>query len=257
MMRDPFTILQLANPITAEELPETLTATKLDERHRSIVEAPPAPLPLALRRLPRRPPYRRRRLAAAALVVAMTTVGWAIYQATREPTKPSTIVCYAAADLGSRTQVVVNDGRPPTDICADLWRRGVFGETSVPPLVACVIPSGVVGVVPSAGPDTCTAMGASSLAPSPTTTSDPSTTGSTPSTTLDPATLTEALSAQFRGLCYAEDQARELVERELAARGLGDWTVVSQGTFTAERPCATLAVGEGTVRLIPAPPPRR
>jgi hypothetical protein len=44
--------------------------------------------------------------------------------------------------------VVDADGRPPTAICAELWARGVIdpGTGIAPPLEACVLRTGPVGV---------------------------------------------------------------------------------------------------------------
>ena len=280
MTRDPFTILQLANPVTPEDLTEPLTATALRDLYRQIVQAPPAPSPVPTRHLPRpgrvgrphagRPQRsghagqsqrsghagraRRRWLLAALAVVLTTSAAWAVYQSTREPTRVSSIACYAQADLGSSVDVVVNDGRPPLQACADLWARGAFGAVPVPPLVACVIPSGTVGVFPSVGPDTCRTVGGSQLDGGPTTSAP----AGSP-TTLDPLTLTDALrEALGPQRCVDEGQAREVAQQELAARGLSTWSVVTQAPFTPDRPCATVAVDEPaqTVRLIPAPPRR-
>ena len=252
MTRDPFTTLQLANPVTVEELSEPMASMAIRDLYEQIVEAPPAPLSVPVRQLRRRPGARRRRVVAVVLAGAATSLAWALYAVSREPTQRSSIACYAAADLRSWANVVADDGRPPLEVCAELWRRGVFGDATVPQLVACVIPSGAVVVVPVAGGDTCGAIGAANLAPP--STAAPHSSPAPPSM-LDPATLTAALRSTIGTQeCVDEAQAREIVQRELAARDLS-WAIETQGPFTAERPCATVGVdsSEETVRLIPAP----
>jgi hypothetical protein len=156
----------------------------------------------------------------------------------------------------------------PIEACADVWRRGAFGGgTQVPPLVACVLPTGVAGVFPAtAGTDVCTAL---NLVPITPTTSPPAPTTPAPGPAPAPPppaadlntrilNFRDAVLGQFLDApCMAPATGADIVRRELDRAGLGDWTVVS-GAFTADRPCATLSLRpeERQVLLVPATPRR-
>jgi hypothetical protein len=95
---------------------------------------------------------RRWRLGLLVPVFAIVIAGGAAAAAgwfTGELDDPQAVVCFAAADLGSRSEYVDTDfssveGEQPGDqtataLCAPYWRRGVFGDgKEVPPLIACV-----------------------------------------------------------------------------------------------------------------------
>jgi hypothetical protein len=245
-MPDPFLILRGANPVTEEQLTEVASPSALEETLEQALSLAPA---RRVARWPRRParPVRQRRTALALAGLAVVGLAWTVYVATRQPTTSLTIGCYAAADLRSHTEVVGSDGRPPTEVCEDLWRRGVFGPGPVPPLVACTLSSGVVGVFPMAGSDTCAGLGTALPTSLPPPSNPPE---------QDPIALRDALTAAFRAeACIAEPQARQIVNRQLAARNLSDWTVEVTGAFSADRPCASIGLDLAgkKVLLIPAP----
>ena len=79
----------------------------------------------------------------------------------RQPSKPQNVACFAAADLaadagGGRRR----RRRGPVAACSSVWAEGCFGPASRPPLRACVLESGVVGVFPEAtGRDVCLDLG--------------------------------------------------------------------------------------------------
>lgn len=214
--------------------------------------ARPDPVPVdVLRRIVAggvRPAFPRRRARAAAALalglVAVGTAGWTLVGPRDEPSKPLTVGCYAVADLGGRVEVAVQDGRPPEDICADLWRKGVLGEGVVPPLAACVLASGTVGVFPGTGPGVCVAVQGTPARPAVTAEPDP--------VALRLA-LVETLHAEG---CVGVERAVHLVRRALDDGGFRGWTVEVAGTPRPDRPCATLGFDVPAARVIVVPGPR-
>lgn len=95
---------------------------------------------------------RRLRLAMLVPIFAVVIAGGAAAAAgwfSGDLDDPHSVVCFAAADLGARSEYVGTDftadeGERPgdqaaTSLCAPYWRRGVFGGgENVPPLIACV-----------------------------------------------------------------------------------------------------------------------
>lgn len=181
--------------------------------------------------------------AAAAAAAAFVT--------TREPAHTVSVGCYASASLDADTAVVALDDRTPTEACTAAWREGAIGEGAVPPLQACVLPSGGIGVFPGGAPAVCRRLG-NDAAPAP----------SSP-TTGDTAELRQALAAADKETsCFEPDVARDIARRELRHLGLHDWRVRMGGpdtgrTFGPDHPCATFSVEEPskTVVLVPVPPP--
>lgn len=196
-----------------------------------------------------RPAVPRRKAGAAAAValglVAVGAAGWTLAGPRGEPSKPLTVGCYAAADLGGRVEVAVQDGRRPEDICADLWRKGVLGEGVVPPLAACVLASGTVGVFPGTGPAVCVAV-QGTPARQPAVTGEP-----------DPVALRLALVEALRAEgCVGVERAVDLVRRALDDGGFRGWTVEVAGTAGPDRPCATLGFDVPAARVVVVPGPR-
>jgi hypothetical protein len=147
----------------------------------------------------------------------------------KDVTRPETVACYETADLDASAEIISVGAGGPVETCAELWRRGALeGRTDAPPLVACVLDTGVAGVFPAAAADLNTRIVA-----------------------FRDAVVPQFLDAQ----CMAPATGVDIVRRELDRAGLGDWTVASTG-FTTERPCATLSLRteERTVILVPAPP---
>lgn len=247
--RDPFEILRRANPIDRERLPDVSESAHGRALMEEIVtmETPTAQT-LGARplQLPRSRLIRNRRVLIPGLVVAILSVGFTFY-ALRQVTEPLTIGCYARADIEADTAVVGADGGSAVAACEELWRQGAFGAGPVPPLAACVLPSGAVGVFPSSGQDTCGTLGLAAVE-----------SGSYPEEFDEVVGLRTALVDEFlaRG-CVSEQQAVDLVKEEFRARGLGQWTVEVSGSFTAERSCASLAFEPEAkkVSLVPVPSP--
>jgi hypothetical protein len=233
--REVFDLLRRAKPVA----PEAVVASAVDEVLERILATPPVEIAQA----PRRPV--RRLALVVGTVAALAAVGWTAFTLRSEPSKPLTVGCYAAADLDSRTEVVVAEGKSPAEACRDLWRRGVFGAVAVPDLAECVLASGSVGVFPASGGDTCADVQAARLRPE--------SSAGTP----DVVALRQALVETFRAQgCLPAAPAREIVGRHLAERGFDGWTVEVTGTFGPERPCASLAFDVPASRILIIPVPR-
>lgn len=210
------------------------------------------------------PPRRRARRLVPVLVVASLFGGAVAYAVLRGGvSKPETVACYERADLEAATEVAVVEDAGPVAACADLWRRGVFGGTEVPPLAECALRSGVAGVFPApAGTDVCVTL---DLVPVPSTAPAPDSPGPEPSAP-PPADDVNARILAFRNAalpqfldapCLTAQAGTDIVRRELDRAGLAGWAVVADG-FSSERPCATLALEAEArrVTLVPAPPRR-
>lgn len=193
---------------------------------------------------------RRRRLVVGALVPAVALllagVGVAGYLLTRPATQVEGIGCYRSASLEADTAVISGDGRSPAAACADVW-RSEFG-TEPPSLHACVLESGAVGVFPGANGETCRRLGLAELD------------GGYEVEARRFAKLRDALVARFEGACLSEAEARRIVREELSDRGFDDWKIeegagIRGEGFSADRPCAGLALdGERkVVTLVPEP----
>ncbi|MGH9280694.1 MAG: hypothetical protein ACRD12_21705 [Acidimicrobiales bacterium] len=179
--------------------------------------------------------------------VAVLSLAWTVYVITRPPATSLTVGCYAAADLQSWTEVVRNDGRAPAEICEELWSRGVFGPGPTPTLQSCALSTGVVGVFPVTAGDTCARLGAVPLPASPPSVAPEQ----------DPIALRDALTEAFHGeSCIDEPRAVQIVKEELADRGLFGWTVSVAGTFTGQRPCASLGFDLALKQVLLIPVPR-
>ncbi|MFP5319992.1 MAG: hypothetical protein ACLGI2_17085 [Acidimicrobiia bacterium] len=189
---------------------------------------------------------RRTRVAFVAVaMVATVTAGWTVLAGPDEPTNRLTVGCYATVDAGGRVEVVVRDGRTPEEICARLWREGVFGGAAVPPLAACVLASGAIGVFPGTGPGVCAAVQG---APA----QEPDAAGGPDPVALR-LSLLEALHAEG---CVRPERAVDLIRRALADGGYQGWTVEVAGTPGPDRPCATLGFDVPGARVVVVPGPR-
>jgi hypothetical protein len=92
---------------------------------------------------------RRKRRALIPALVAVSAIllvagGYLVIHRTEHTVR--SFGCYAAPSLTADTTVVRRTGNP-VQVCASLW--GDIAPGKVPPLVACVLPSGdAVGVFP-------------------------------------------------------------------------------------------------------------
>jgi hypothetical protein len=243
MMRDPIELLREANPVAAE----LLSADPVERVHmEQLFEriASPAPVP------GKRP--KRRVIVAVAIATVALLAGAAAYIVHRQRvTQPLDIGCYSGADLRASAIIVrAQRDSDPIRSCQDVWRSGAFGSRTVPPLVACVLPSGFTGVFPGESDDVCQRLGRPAPE-TPTTSSPSSTSASAPS---DPIELRNALVSAFHRIdCVTRQQAHDIVAVELGRRGMTDWKVVERAPFAPDRPCATVGVDvdANTVVLIP------
>jgi hypothetical protein len=258
---DPLDRLRAVNPVPPGEVALLYPDPVLYDR---IVSAPPAPISDPLRR------RRRGRRLVPALVVSGLLGGAVAYGVLRGGVSdPETVACFQRAELEATTAVVSVGAAGPIEACAGVWRGGAFGGgAEVPPLVACVLPTGVAGVFPAlAGADVCTSLNLVPITPTsppppPTTTAPGPGPGPAPQPAADLNTrilnFRDAVLGQFLDSpCMAPATGAEIVRRELDRAGLNDWTVVS-GAFSADRPCATLSLRpeERQVLLVPGTPRR-
>jgi hypothetical protein len=243
---DPFELLRALNPVGPEDVTDAVSSTEARQTlHEIMATGVPArrpPLPRA--RLPRL--HRRRYLLAAVpLVGALAAAAWAL---TQGPTKQLTIGCYASANLRARTVVVPAGTSSPTASCRRVWGAGTFGNTSTPPLQACVLPSGGIGVFPSARGTACQRLKLAPLTETATHTNPART---------SPLALKNALVRKFLArTCVNEEQAMAIVRNEIRRLKLTNWHVLSSESFTSDRPCASLAFDEEQHRVLLIPVPK-
>lgn len=240
---DPFELLVLADPVpdvSNMRLPRAVADDVIAGRDPS----------------PRR---RRRRTAALAgvVVLGVSAVAAAAFVARRQPTTTIGVGCYAEARLDADTAVVATEPGGAVETCAQLWREGHIGRGPVPPLQACVLREGAIGVFPGDDPSVCADLGNNSApAPPPDEIRPPAGGG-------DVVALASELAASDRGVgCRTPDDARAIATSALRRHGFADWKVeVGAGAsgkgFDDERPCATFLVDEERHVVVLVPFPRR
>jgi hypothetical protein len=193
---------------------------------------------------------RTRALKGRALIlvpIAALAVAAATYGLFRAVDQPLVAACYQRASLNAPRAIVPATDQGAVAACGALWRSGApfnaDGRASVPPLAACVLDSGEVGVFPDVlGSDTCSALGLA----------HPSTGGGGQEQRRI-LELKNAVAARFLGSCVGREPAVALVQTELQRYGLRDWRVVSPMPFTLREPCASAAydLGHRTITLVP------
>lgn len=121
---------------------------------------------------PAAPTQRRpRRILVFTVAFAVTGVlaaaAYGGYTLTRPATQVRTIGCYESDSLDANTAVIDSGTDSPVAECAATW-ASAFPDAQQPAhFAACVLPSGSIGVFPSAGSDTCKSLGLSILAETP------------------------------------------------------------------------------------------
>lgn len=236
---DPFETLRRINPVDPSTLPEPARSREALDVMERILRGDVVPRFRWLRTLGH---ARRRRVYLVPVVaVAMLGAGTLAWALSRGPTQHPSVGCYAAIALDARAAVVSATEASPVETCREIW-LDAFGKPP-PPLQACVLPSGAVGVFPSPEGGSCERL---NLAPAP---SEP------PSPVVE---LQDNLVDTFLERCLSESQARRIVQDELSRLDLQDWHVITPGRFTSARPCASLAFDEEQreVSLVPIPIPR-
>lgn len=204
---------------------------------------------------PRNSTSRRRRrvaiIAAPIIVIALAAATWAV---TRTPASNGySLSCNA----NGVTTVITNDGAPPLEACAKLWRTGVMKPDvhTAPPLVACVS-HGAVAVIPGRGAADCTKQHMTLWAGQ----ADSHDTGSVARSNYKSVgaavqSVRYALFERFKrtgNYCATEHDWRS----QLAAQpALHDWTIALVAPkYRGPGPCFDLAdtdLGTHTIRLIP------
>ena len=189
---------------------------------------------------------RRRRVlvgvVAAAIVLAATGAG---YLATRQPTDPTGVACYSEFDRSS-SAVVVPHHPSPLETCRRAWFSSEFDEAlpgeQSPPLLGCVLDSGMAAVFPRSGNQGCSDLGLATLADH----------------RVDDRVqeFIEELSSELRSRCVPPQEARELAQDELDALDLVGWTARISRDDAPAQWCASLAVDAPSrvVLIVPIPP---
>lgn len=237
--RDPFERLRGADP-ARQHKPASPDSSEAQAMYQRIVTSDAASS---------RPMARRWRRVALVVGVALLMVA-ATYLLTRPVTEPLTVGCYRSASLtADRVVIPASSDARAEELCRVAWEPGgEFASDSggiPPPLTSCVLDSGALGVFPSAeSGDLCQQL---DIAP--------------PDTSLiengnELIDLQDALVGQFLDVCLDQQAGTAIVQRELDSRGLEDWRVTNAQPFTADRPCASLAIDPNTltVELVPISP---
>jgi hypothetical protein len=250
---DPFDLLRDLNPIDPSELADA--ASSEDAQHALTQILAGARHRRGSRRFAFRVDSLRRRGYLLAIIslgaVGVAAAAWAL---THGATKHLTVGCYESVSLQARTVVVPAQDEPPTSTCRAVWARGDFGTHATPRLQACVLPSGAIGVFPTSDETACQQL---KLPPVSATTTAPAQTGpATPRVSL--IALKSILVQKFLSTrCMNEGIARRLVQTELRRLRFANWQVRAGGTFTNDRPCASLAFDEDRDLVLLVPIPKR
>jgi hypothetical protein len=236
--RPPEDRLRDANPVSLEDVPTGTDPHARDTFERIVRSAP----------TPRVGGWRSRRRLVLVLVPIVLAAGiGAGYVWLKPATQPLVVVCYARPSLGAERAAVPAGERGDVAACAPLWRdHGQFSAASrgaVPGLVACLLPSGAVGVFPStAGQDPCLLLNLPHAA-----------TNSDKDENAAIVRVQNAVVPLFVDHCVGEAAALRAVRAQLDRNGLDDWGVVATAPFTSAQPCASLALDAAhrTIDLVP------
>jgi len=272
--RDPDELLRAANPIHETRVPaasQSAHAHRLFEKITGTSYHQPA---ILVRRR-----WTRTRVWVAALIATVGAAGGGIAYAvaTSQPTKQLTTICYATANPAADGTAVTSSGQGALRDCAQAWTAGQIAATPAqapPPLIACIVHSGVAGVFPDPDhdPNLCRQLRLRTITPQPaqpatTTITPPATLRGTPTTGPAASTTTtvpvppviaarNTIVAAFLAGCLDQPQATAVARRALDQAGLAGWTIQTNGQFSAARPCASPAFDETQhlVYLVPIPP---
>ncbi|MFI0485694.1 hypothetical protein [Actinomadura sp. 9N215] len=149
--------------------------------------------------------------------------------------------CYAEASLDADLTVIDTTDRNPVETCADLWRRGEVkqGTTKAPPLRACLLDTGPVGVFPGDG-GTCERLGLRPTRPA------------SPQESKQAIAVRELhddLAKRLNARCMPKEEATRLVQGRIAAHGLIGWTVSVPPDHDRNGRCATFDLDERRKRV--------
>ena len=240
--RDPLDRLRRANPVPDEQVPGPDSPLAQAAFERIVAAAPPS--------VPRhRRNWRRRTWFIVPAVLLLVAAGFGLF---RQTTQPLFVACYAQASLGADRTLIQPSGKDAVEACRPLWQPGgelnKTGRLPVPPLAACVLSSGAVGVFPrTAGQDVCGDLGLAR----------PSNNPARQIESEELAKVQDTLSSAFLSKCFGQDDAAALARQTLADNHLNNWSVSTPTPFTPADPCASVAfdLAHRTVRLIPVSNP--
>jgi hypothetical protein len=170
---------------------------------------------------------RRNRVAAGVAAAAIGAVGaTAAFGALRpeQATAPTTVVCYAAADLSS-TRAVLPASTDPITSCARAWIDGTLSSAGAAELTGCRLDTGAAAVFPG-DRNVCAALGLAPLA-----------VGSSVETQAI-ADLQSRISAEFSRRCYGQAEALRTAQQMLDESGLQGWSVELAEDFPPDLECA-------------------
>ena len=176
---------------------------------------------------------RRRRRGIGVVVVAAAVVAGGAVAAllNNSPEETRRIACWSEAAAPPEQIVALPwDGRTdPVELCAEQWAAGSFGDTTSPgDLEACVTDQSIVAVIPG-GEGVCGELGLEEF---------------------DEAIPGDPVNDAQRELdlifippnCETQERAERETIRVLDKYGLSGWTIRVAGTFSADEPCATVAL---------------
>lgn len=271
MTKDPFDRLRDADPLAGRVSPGHSDPDAVAMRDAILAsEHAVSPLAAVVRR-------RRRWLAAGVAVAAGVATAAALAVRTTPVADPTSVGCYDGPSTVASTIVMASSDASPVDLCRALWESGdvspgISGSQGIPPLVACVVEGGVIGVFPASScddvdrsgrdvppwfpPDTETPRVG---APDGDRAAPPTEGLPLPDFQTDDVVVREAMEEirdSMMDRCLTLEQATALAEGVLADAGLDGWTVGPVVEWPDGDVCASFFpdAPEQAVRFVPDEP---
>jgi hypothetical protein len=172
----------------------------------------------------------RRRVLVIAVAIALIALMVMGFVALRRvgTSLSSAPVCYGADSLSA--QKVVASAADPEQACAQVWAGGRFGTRVVPDFDMCVLPSGVLAVFPGEAGSVCSRL-------------------DLPQSSGDNRVerFIDSVNRRVSASCIGRDRATEIVDAEIARRGLAKWKAeIGAGWDDPSRTCASVAADPST-----------
>jgi hypothetical protein len=242
-------LLRRANPVDEARLPLPVDDPQAQLLYEKITGTPYAG----------RPKRSARRFGTfMAAIAALAAIGGSVAYASLRPghvTAHLSVECYGQDSLDSPAVSVSAGPGGPIVACADAWAAGHVGRGPVPLLAACVAPTGIAAVFPTApGANVCAQLNLTPLA-----TASASTAPRALTTTATVDLFLQVRAAVVAGLsvaCLDGATAMVTVKKIVADAGL-EWSVTEPTPFPADRPCASPAFDEARREIILVGIPRR
>lgn len=236
---DPFDTLRDLNPVKPDDLEDARSQQAEAALARILDENPQR------RGRLRRPRERRRVLIRISAVAAVALVAAAVALLATNGTTRQTVNCYADTALKSTSVKVETSQHKAVATCRSAWRRGSFGSRSAPPLRACVLPSGTVGVFPNESGQACQQLNLQSA---------PGVEQQPPADTRVEQLRTRLERAARIQQCLTTPSAVSLIRSQFRQLRLSDWTVAVAPTLRGTTKCSRLTVDaeRRTVTVQPA-----